>query len=386
MSENKIQVWNYESSEIRTVQINGEPWFVLADVCKVLELSSPHKVAERLDGDEKGRNQIPTLGGVQEMAVVNESGLYTVILRSDKPQAKPFRKWVTSEVLPSIRKHESPVEGCEEMLPNPTKTVDIPVNDDTTYMFEGYQVRTAVDDKGNPLFCGIDVAKTLGYARPNEAVSAHCNSTSFWRTVHTTRGDKQTRFITESDLYRLIVSSKLPSAQRFERWVFDEVLPSIRKHGAYMTPETIKKVMLTPDFIISLAGELKNEQEKNKKLTLELESKDEEISTLKPKATYCDLVLSCTNAVPISLIAKDYGMSARKLNSILNDMKIQYKCGGQWILNQNYAGKGYTKSATHTYNTIYGTAANIRTNWTQKGRLLIYEKLKEQGILPLMEQ
>lgn len=107
MNENEIQVWNYESSEIRTVQVNGEPWFVLADVCKVLELSSPHKVAERLDGDEKGRNQIPTLGGVQEMAVVNESGLYTVILRSDKPQAKPFRKWVTSEVLPSIRKHGS---------------------------------------------------------------------------------------------------------------------------------------------------------------------------------------------------------------------------------------------------------------------------------------
>lgn len=104
MNENEIQVWNYESSEIRTVQINGEPWFVLSDVCKVLELSSPHKVAERLDGDEKGRNQIPTLGGVQEMAVVNESGLYTVILRSDKPQAKPFRKWVTSVVLPSIRK------------------------------------------------------------------------------------------------------------------------------------------------------------------------------------------------------------------------------------------------------------------------------------------
>ena len=386
MSENKIQVWNYESSEIRTVQINGEPWFVLADVCKVLELSSPHKVAERLDGDEKGRNQIPTLGGVQEMAVVNESGLYTVILRSDKPQAKPFRKWVTSEVLPSIRKHGSPVKGREEILPKSTKTIDIPVNDDTTYMFEGYQVRTAVDDNGNPLFCGIDVAKVLGYSCPADTITRHCKGSMIQRPLKTAGGVQQVRFITEGDLYRLIVSSKLPSAQRFERWVFDEVLPSIRKHGAYMTPETIKKVMLTPDFIISLAGELKNEQEKNKKLTLELESKDEEISTLKPKATYCDLVLSCTNAVPISLIAKDYGMSARKLNSILNDMKIQYKCGGQWILNQNYAGKGYTKSATHTYNTIYGTAANIRTNWTQKGRLLIYEKLKEQGTLPLMEQ
>lgn len=121
MNENEVQVWNYESSEIRTVQINGEPWFVLSDVCKVLELSSPHKVAERLDGDEKGRNQIPTLGGVQEMAVVNESGLYTVILRSDKPQAKPFRKWVTSVVLPSIRKHGAYMtdQALEKALTNP---------------------------------------------------------------------------------------------------------------------------------------------------------------------------------------------------------------------------------------------------------------------------
>ena len=125
MNENEIQVWNYESSEIRTVQINGEPWFVLSDVCKVLELSSPHKVAERLDGDEKGRNQIPTLGGVQEMAVVNESGLYTVILRSDKPQAKPFRKWVTSEVLPSIRKHGAYItpDTLEQMIADPDTTI-----------------------------------------------------------------------------------------------------------------------------------------------------------------------------------------------------------------------------------------------------------------------
>ena len=105
MNENEVQVWNYESSEIRTVQVNGEPWFVLADVCKVLELSSPHKVADRLENDE--RNQIPvtdSLGRYQNTAIINESGLYTVILRSDKPQAKPFRKWVTSVVLPSIRK------------------------------------------------------------------------------------------------------------------------------------------------------------------------------------------------------------------------------------------------------------------------------------------
>lgn len=102
---NDIQIFNYSGNEVRTIQKDGEPWFVLRDVCTVLELGTPAKVAERLDEDEKGVNQIHTPGGMQEMTIINESGLYNVILRSDKPEAKPFRKWVTAEVLPSIRKH-----------------------------------------------------------------------------------------------------------------------------------------------------------------------------------------------------------------------------------------------------------------------------------------
>ena len=107
MNENEIQVWNYESSEVRTVQVNGEPWFVLADVRKVLEISNSRNISSRLEPDEKGVTLVDTLGGTQQMTIINESGLYAVVLRSDKPQAKPFRKWVTSEVLPSIRKHGS---------------------------------------------------------------------------------------------------------------------------------------------------------------------------------------------------------------------------------------------------------------------------------------
>ncbi len=99
-----LQIFTYNGNKVRTVQKDGEPWWVLKDVCEILGLGSPHKVFERLDEDEKGRNLIPTLGGGQEMTVINESGLYNVILRSDKPEAKPFRKWVTSEVLPAIRK------------------------------------------------------------------------------------------------------------------------------------------------------------------------------------------------------------------------------------------------------------------------------------------
>lgn len=87
--------------------MNGEPWFVLSDVCKVLEISNSRNISSRLEPDEKGVTLVDTLGGAQQMTIINESGLYTVILRSDKPQAKPFRKWVTSEVLPSIRKHGS---------------------------------------------------------------------------------------------------------------------------------------------------------------------------------------------------------------------------------------------------------------------------------------
>ncbi len=102
---NGLQVFKYNDIDLRTVEKEDGLWWVLADVCRVLDLGSPHKVAERLDTDERGRNQIPTPGGNQEMTIINEPGLYNVILRSDKPEAKDFKRWVTHEVLPSIRKH-----------------------------------------------------------------------------------------------------------------------------------------------------------------------------------------------------------------------------------------------------------------------------------------
>lgn len=105
---NEITSWNYEGAEVRTVQIDGEPWFVLADICRELEISHVKDTATRIDEDDLGQTEvIDRMGRSQKVWIINESGLYTVILRSDKPQAKPFRKWVTSEVLPSIRKHGS---------------------------------------------------------------------------------------------------------------------------------------------------------------------------------------------------------------------------------------------------------------------------------------
>lgn len=114
---NELQVFTYSGNEVRTVQKNGEPWFVLKDVCAILGIGNNRMASDRLDTDEKGVSQIDTLGGKQEMTVINESGLYNVILRSDKPEAKPFRKWVTSEVLPSIRRTGGYIAGQENLTP-----------------------------------------------------------------------------------------------------------------------------------------------------------------------------------------------------------------------------------------------------------------------------
>ncbi len=118
---NGLQIFTYNGNEVRTVQKDGEPWWVLKDVCEVLGISKYRDTAARLEDDEREPIRVDTLGGAQEMLCVNESGLYNVIIRSDKPEAKPFRKWVTSEVLPSIRRHGAYMtpETLEAAILNP---------------------------------------------------------------------------------------------------------------------------------------------------------------------------------------------------------------------------------------------------------------------------
>lgn len=115
---NKVTIFKYaEDKLVRTMTINNEPWFVLKDVCAVLGISKYRDTATRLDEDERGSVEVDTLGGIQQVIAINESGLYNVILRSDKPEAKPFRKWVTAVVLPSIRKNGGYITGQEELSP-----------------------------------------------------------------------------------------------------------------------------------------------------------------------------------------------------------------------------------------------------------------------------
>jgi len=198
---NEIQIFeNKNFGQMRTVTIENEPWFVLADVCKVLELTTPAKVSARLEEDEKGVTSIHTLGGQQEMTIINESGLYSVILRSDKPQAKPFRKWVTSEVLPTIR-----------------------------------------------------------------------------------------------------------------------------KHGAYMTEQTLEQALASPDFLIKLATQLKAEQEKNKSLQVKVSALTVDNQIMQPKADYFDELVDRNLLTGIRETAKELKVKQKVFVDFLLEKKYLYR-------------------------------------------------------------
>ncbi|WP_061310184.1 phage antirepressor KilAC domain-containing protein [Clostridium botulinum] len=194
-------------------------------------------------------------------------------------------------------------------------------------------------------------------------------------------------FITESGFYSLAFNSKLQSAKEFTKWVKKEVLPSIRKHGAYMTENVLDEVINNPDFGIKLLTELKKEKEEKKKLELKNKQKDQLIGELKSKADYTDKILKNKGLVTTTQIAKDYGMSAQEMNKLLHDLKIQYKQSGQWLLYSKYHNKGYTHSETIDIVRSDGTPdITMNTKWTQKGRLFLYNLLKSKNVLPIIEQ
>lgn len=251
------------------------------------------------------------------------------------------------------------------------------------------QVRTITLD-GEPWFVGKDVADALGYSNSRDALARHVDDEDKTSVVIPDTGSNyksKTTLINESGLYGLVLSSKLPTAKKFKHWVTREVLPAIRKHGAYLTPEKVEEALLNPDTLIRLATELKEERALRKAAELDAASAKQLIGELKPKADYTDRILSSKGTVPTTAIAKDYGMSAKTMNKLLHDLKVQYKIGKQWFLYAKYQDKSYTHSKTFDFVHTDGRPdTNMQTEWTQKGRLFLYELLKKNGILPMIER
>ena len=240
-------------------------------------------------------------------------------------------------------------------------------------------VRVVMKD-GKPYFVGKDVALCLGYANTVDALKCHCKGIAY-STILTNGGTQNMIVISESDLYRLVFGSELPSAIEFQDWVCEEVLPSIREKGYYsIAPVQDKRASLLMSIIdapddVTRALAVKNYTDC---VTAPLK---EQLAEQAPKVEYCDAVLNSYSGVTTTVIAQDYGMSAQKFNKLLMKLHIQYKQGNTWVLYREHKGKGYTESETIVKNGY----SVVSTRWTQKGRQFIYETLKDAGILPVKE-
>lgn len=244
------------------------------------------------------------------------------------------------------------------------------------------KIRTIIDENNEPWFVGRDVAEILEYRNGSRDINRHVDELDRKKEmVHDGNQLKETILINESGLYSLIFSSKMDKAREFKRWVTSEVLPAIRKDGGYILAnknDSEEEIMAKAVLIA---------QKSMERLKLENKQKDQIIGELKPKADYVDKILQNKSLIKVSAIAKDYGMSAQEMNKLLHELRIQYNQGGQWLLYAKIQDKGYTSSETHVYEKKDGsTDIRLLTKWTQKGRIFLYDELKKNGYLPMIER
>lgn len=255
------------------------------------------------------------------------------------------------------------------------------------------EICTVQQEEGKVLFKANDVARSLGYAEAAKAVRTHCKGVSVLDTpIENQYGTvvmQPTKFISESDVYRLVMRSKLPEAEKFQDWVCEEVLPAIRKDGAYLSEKALQRAVTDPEFFIGLANAIRKEKEQRLEIEsccteqqLLIDRQKETIEELGKRSAYTETVLQNKDLVDITQIAQDYGLSGRRLNAILHEKRVQYKSGKQWILYAPYKGNGYVGSETSQ---LENGKTVMRTRWTQKGRLFIHDLLKADGILPVHE-
>lgn len=257
------------------------------------------------------------------------------------------------------------------------------MNELQIFKYENSEARTTTHN-GEIAFVAKDVLERLGYELQRGAGSYIAHVPEEWRGVHpmsTPSGVQEMAILTEQGLYFFLARSDKPGALPFQKWIASEVIPSIRKHGAYMMPAKLEEMLLNPDAMITVLTALKEERTKNQTLALENEKQQQVIGELTPAKAYLDSILSSTSTLAITQIAADYNMTAYKLNKILKKEGIQRFVAGQWVLCAEHMNKGFVKSQTIHFTHADGTPdTKLHTKWTQLGRLEINKILNRRGI------
>lgn len=262
------------------------------------------------------------------------------------------------------------------------------------------EIRTAgTADK--PLFCLSDLCKAVELTNPSSVKQRLEKEDTQLVDLHALNGGQEiignsvATFVTETGFYEVLLASSSPKVRPFRRWVTGEVLPSIRKTGGYiaattdMTDEEImaKALLVAKSTIERRDQRIKELESENKQQSCQIAEMSKAIDAMQPKADYYDMILNNKSTVLVTQIAQDYGMSAKAFNKMLADMGVQRKVGGQWILYAPHYSNGYVQSKPITITRTNGVQdVKYLSEWTQKGRLFLYDLLKENGILPLIEQ
>ncbi|WP_115170568.1 phage antirepressor KilAC domain-containing protein [Sphingobacterium spiritivorum] len=246
-------------------------------------------------------------------------------------------------------------------------------------------VRTIISDD-IPYFVANDVAKALGYKNPSDATNTHCKKSLMTWGSDSLGRRQEFKVIPEGDIYRLVIKSQLPGADEFESWIFDEVLPSIRKHGVYSKNQLD---FTDPNTVLQLAQNWAKEREEKllayEQLEISETIREEQSKVIKlsvPKLKHYDEVLSSEGYMTINTIAEGLGFTHRKLNKILKDLKVQYLEGKVWKLYAKYKGKGYAKPIPFPYPASDGsTKTSHLLKWTEAGKEFIHDILKKNNIV-----
>ncbi len=241
-------------------------------------------------------------------------------------------------------------------------------------------------DEENILFSAEQVAKSLGFTTKTTKNGKEYENVRWSRVndfLPQVAEVKQGSFISEPMVYKLAFKANNTVSEKFTDWLAIEVLPTIRKNGAYMTNEKAQDILHgngLADLLIQAGEQIKTLELDKQQLQVELEE-------VREKTTYLDLILESPNDILITQIAQDYGMSAVSFNRVLHNLRIQRKVNKQWVLYSKYMGKGYIGSRTRNFLDSTGTErTSITTTWKQKGRKFLYETLKKNGYLPIVEQ
>lgn len=248
------------------------------------------------------------------------------------------------------------------------------------------EIRT-VGTADSPMFCLADVCSALGLSAKgvNQRLSREVISNY---PLETAGGIQQALFVNEDGLYDVILDSRKPEAKAFRKWVTSEVLPSIRKTGGYIAtvPEMSDAEIMAKAMIVA-QNTIASRNARIQQLQVENNEQKQLIAQMQKGNDYLNVILESKGTLATTQVAADYGMSAVSFNKRLKEMRIQRKVNGQWILYTEFMGKGYVHSKTIAFQHSDGRPdTRLSTEWTQRGRMFLYNALKEAGILPLIER